>query len=158
VEAFERHLAIESEARQEDGESGKLALARTIAGTGSGGEGMPRLVAASVEDRLRRRYGPLHIASRVAQVDELLRQAEAVLAPLRERDARVRRELPVAAPWMPPALAVRIVDAAALSVSTLEGLVARLEAVRAGFAALPVDSTLSAAAPEPLRWADEAAA
>ena len=157
AEAFERQLTIESEARQEDGEAGKLALARANAGTDSAGEGMPRLVAAGAEERLRRRYGPLHVAARVGQVDELLRQAGDALAPLLEREARVRRELPAAAPWMPPELVTRIVEAAARSVSTLEGLVLRLRSLRAGFAALPVDPTLPGTAPEPLRWAGEAA-
>ena len=158
VEAFEQQLAIETQDREEDGEAGKLALARAIAGPAAGGEAMPRLRSAAAEDRMRRCYGPLHVAARVAQVEALRRQAEEALAPLREREARVRRELPGAAPWLPPELAARIVDAAARSTSNVEALAARARAACEGFAALPLDPALSAPAPEPVRWAGEATA
>jgi MoxR-like ATPase len=107
---------------------------------------------------MRPRYGPLHVAARVAQVEALMRQAEEALGPLRERDARVRRELPGAAPWLPPELAARIADAAARSVDHVEALAARARATREGFAALPVDPALAAPAAEPVRWAGEATA
>lgn len=152
VEAFEQQLAIEMQARQEDGEAGKLALARALAGPGNGDDPMPRLLAAGAEDRLRRRFGPLHVEARVAQIDALLRQAGDALAPLRVREALVRRELPDAAPWLPPTLVACVAEAAAASVATVEALVARLRALRVAFAALPVDAALTGPAPEPVRW------
>jgi MoxR-like ATPase len=158
VEAFEQQLAIEAQVPQEDGEAGKLALARSFAGAGGDDDPMPRLLAAGAEDRLRRRYGLLHVEARVAQVDALLRQAGEALVPLHARDALVRRELPRAAPWLPPALAARVDEAAAVSVGNVEALVARLQAVRAGFAALPVDAALASPVPEPVRWAGAEAA
>jgi MoxR-like ATPase len=160
VEAFEAQLHLESSARQEDGEAGKLALARSIGSsstTGAADEGgMLRLMAAAMERRAVPAYGPLHIAARVGQLDELRARAAGHLAPLRERAAGAEAALRQA-PWLPPALAARIAAGHAGSVVTVEALVARLDAVRAGFAALPVDPALAGGAPAPVAW-DEAAA
>jgi MoxR-like ATPase len=160
VEAFEAQLHLESSARQEDGEAGKLALARSIGSsstTGAADEGgMLRLMAAAMERRAVPAYGPLHIAARVGQLDELRARAAGHLAPLRERAAVAEAALRQA-PWLPPALAARIAAGHAGSVLTVEALVARLDAVRAGFAAMPVDPALAGGAPAPVAW-DEAAA
>lgn len=156
VEAFEQQLGLETTPRQDDGEAGKLALARAIAGPGDGSE-LTRIVSAKLEERLRPRYGPLHIAARVAQVDELLARCAAHLAPLRERAAATQTAL-ATAPWLPPELAARIAVAQMASVTTLEALLARLQSVREGFAALPLDAALADPAPAPLTWPDAAAA
>ncbi|HSV70820.1 MAG TPA: AAA family ATPase [Methylibium sp.] len=159
VEAFEAQFHLESSARQQDGEAGKLALARSIGNPSTSGAadegGMLRLMAAAMEHRAVPAYGPLHIAARVAQVDELLARAATHLAPLRERAAAAEAALREA-PWLPPALAARIAAGHAGSVATVEALLARLDAARAGFAALPVDPALAEAPPRPVKW-DEAA-
>ena len=155
IEAFEQQLGLETQAQQEDGDAGKLALARAIAGPGEGAS-LTRVFAATLEERMRRRYSPLHIEARVAQLDELLARTERHLAPLGQHaqamQSALRQQL-----WMPPALAGRIGRAHAASLQTVATLVGRLQVVRAGFAALPVDAALAASAPAPLRW-DEAAA
>jgi MoxR-like ATPase len=156
VEAFEAQLHLESSARQEDGEAGKLALARSIGDTSADEGGMLRLMAAAMERRAVPAYGPLHIAARVGQLDELRTRAAGHLAPLRERAAVAEAALRQA-PWLPPALAARIAAGHAGSVAGVAALVARLDAVRAGFAAMPVDPALAGGAPAPVAW-DEAAA
>lgn len=157
VEAFEQQLAIESQPRQADGESGKLALAQSIGGRDDGERGMARLVAAALEARARPHYGARHVAARVGQVDEVLAQAAAHLAPLQARAAAMDRTLQ-AAPWLPPMLAAQIATAHAASVRTVETLLARLQAARAGFAALPLDAAGPDNAPASIRWSDAATA
>jgi MoxR-like ATPase len=166
VEAFEAQLHLETTPRQDDGTAGKLALARSMPGVGdSDGSdpGMARMLSARLEERMRPQFGPLHIAARVAQADELLARTQAHLAPLREAAAQTAAEL-ARSPWLPPALARRIAAARAESVATVDSLRDRLQAVRAGFAALPVDPALAnpaavdpapAQRPAPIRW-DEA--
>lgn len=156
VEAFEQQFGIESQARQADGESGKMALAHAIGGL-EDGPGVARLVTAALEAQLQPRYGPRHIAARVAQLDELLARATAHLQPLRERAAAMDEALRDAL-WLPPALAEQIEAAHAASVQVVVALLARLQAVRTDFAALPVDAALAGDAPEPLRWSEAAAA
>ncbi len=155
VEAFEQQFGLEVRAQQEEGDAGKLALARSIAGPGDG-TGITRMVAARLEERLRRRYSPLHVQARVAQVAELRERASRHLAPLQARAESMQRGLEQQV-WMPPALAARIGQAHTTTLQTLAALVARIDAVQAGFAALPIDAALDSAAPIPLRW-DEAAA
>ena len=58
VEAFERQLEIESQAQQEEGDAGKLALARSIGSSTHGEGGMARLTTATLEDQRRKRYSP----------------------------------------------------------------------------------------------------
>jgi MoxR-like ATPase len=113
------------------------------------------MVTASLEARMLPRYGARHIAARVAQIDELLARADSHLQPLRDRAAAMDQALQQA-PWLPPALAAHIAAAHAASLQTMDALIARLQAVRADFAALPVDAATAGAAPAPVRW-DEAA-
>lgn len=155
VEAFEQQLGLETTPRQDDGEAGKLALARSIAGPGDGSE-MTRIVSATLEARLRPHYGPLHVEARVAQVDELLERAAAHLLPLRERALALQDALRQA-PWLPPALARRIAQAHEDSVQTVSDRVERLRLVRAGFAALPIDASLTGT-PRPVTWGEAQAA
>src|SRR5512139_2745000 len=78
VEAFEKQLEIERSMPADDGDdsAGKLALARAIGGAGGGpgdgGDGMLRIVSATLEARLARRWSPVHVQARTAQVDEVL--------------------------------------------------------------------------------------
>ncbi|WP_428421762.1 AAA family ATPase [Methylibium sp.] len=156
VEAFEQQFGIECQPRQDDGESGKMALAHAIGGLEEG-PGVTRLVTATLEARMQPRYGARHIAARVAQLDELLARATAHLQPLRSRAAAMDEALRDAL-WLPPALAARIAAAHAASVQVVEALLARLQTVRADFAALPVDAAAAGVAPAPVRWGEAAAA
>ncbi|HWH74557.1 MAG TPA: AAA family ATPase, partial [Methylibium sp.] len=157
VEAFERQLHLETSVKQDDGEAGKLALARAMADSAPDEGGMLRMMASAMERRAAPAYGPLHIAARTAQLDELSARAEGHLVPLRGRrdaaEAALRQ-----APWLPPALAQRIRQAHAASVANVEALLARLAVTRAGFAAMPVDPTLADGTPVPVVWDESALA
>jgi MoxR-like ATPase len=154
VEAFEKQHEIESTASPQDGEdtAGKMALARAISG-GSAAEGPLRIVSATLEEQLRRRYSPAHVAARLEQIDELLAQTrvrrEAVAAEAASLAQRLEGRL-----WLPPALARRWQAAHDQTLGTLDALIARWIAVRAAFATLPQDAALPSSAPEPLQLAE----
>lgn len=154
VQAFEQQLEIEQSAEPEagdDGAAGKLALARAIGG-GNEDAGMLRIVSRSLEAQVRRRWSSVHVAARLAQVDALRAdaaaeqaQAEAALADLQATLAgRV---------WVPPPLAARWTGAHAHTAAVRRALLQRLDAVRDGFASLPVDDTLPATEPAAVAWA-----
>jgi MoxR-like ATPase len=145
VQAFEKQWEIESTAQQEDGEAGKLALARSM-GAAADSNAMARFVSATLEDKLRRRYSPVHIEARVAQVDEALAGARAPHDALARQVSGLRGVLQ-SHRWVPPQLAQAIERTQAQSLATLQALLRRLEAVRQGFAALPVDDALAGQAP-----------
>ncbi|WP_119154963.1 AAA family ATPase [Caldimonas tepidiphila] len=155
VEAFEKQLELERSARQEgDQAAGKMALARSIAGSAE--TGITRIVAATLEERLRRRYSPVHVAARVAQVDEALVGAREFVAAQQARLDATRAAL-TGRVWLPPALARLVEDRLAAALATVQALAARLDAVRAGFAALPQDAALPAVAPQAVALARDAA-
>ena len=153
VEAFEKQLDLERRAEpdEDDGTAGKVALARAIGGgEDREGGGMMRLVARHLEEGRHRRYSPVHVAARVAQV-------EAAIAPARERREAVREAADALAArlqgrlWMPPAVSGRLLGAHAHTLAVLDGLLARLQACRDGYAALPVDAARTdAPEPEPI--------
>ncbi len=151
VEAFEKQLEIEQSAPPEDdaGDAGKLALARTIGRgeTGAAGASMPRIVSERLEARSRRRYSPVHVAARTAQVDEVLAQSRAARQAL---DAERAQLVTALAPrlWLPPTLGLRWLGAQERTLQLLDDLVARLEIARAGFASLPLDAAAPAVAPD----------
>ena len=149
VEAFEKQLEIERSMPAEgaDDSAGKLALARSIGSAGDGG--MLRIVSSALEDAMRRRWSPVHVAARLAQVDEVMQRAAEPLALWRERQRALQQALD-ARLWLPPSLAASLLGNLAHNVSVLEGLLDRLAATRAGFAALPVDESLPQSAPEPI--------
>ncbi|HEX7385608.1 MAG TPA: AAA family ATPase [Burkholderiaceae bacterium] len=151
VEAFEAQLQVEQSAPAEDGDdtAGKLALARSVGGA-SEGNAMLRIVSETLEAQSRRRWSPVHLAARLAQVDEVL-QGKARPA----RDAVSARAVALARAlegrvWLPPELAARLRANLAHTLGVLDGLLARLAAVRAGFAALPEDASLAAEVPAPV--------
>lgn len=152
VEAFERQLDIEVSAPAEDSgagdEAGKLALARAI-GQGDTGEAMPRLRSERLESKLRRRWSPVHVATRLAQLDEVLAQATAGLEDAQQRQAQLHDSLRRRV-FLPPGLAARLSAAREGEVRVLDDLCTRLRAARAGFAKLPVDEALPAEVPEPV--------
>jgi MoxR-like ATPase len=159
VEAFEKQLEVEQSAPPEDdagstdgtGGTGKLALARAIGrgDTGVAEASMPRIVSERLEARSRRRYSPVHVAARTAQVDEVLAQSRAARQTLDAERAQLAAAL---APrlWLPPALGLRWIGAHERTLQVLDDLVARLEIARAGFATLPLGAAAPAVAPAPV--------
>jgi MoxR-like ATPase len=147
VEAFEQQLQVEQQLPADEGDdgAGKMALARALGAREAEG-GPMRIVAAALEERLRRRFSPVHVAARLAQVDELVgRVAQARQTVQAERDAlqvRLAGRL-----WLPPEFAQRWLGAHDQTLQRLDELAARLAAGRAGFAALPVDDELPAITP-----------
>ena len=159
VTAFEKQLEIEQrlpadEGGSADDDAGKLALARSL-GAQDGGEangGMQRILSARLEDKLRRRFSPVHVAARLAQVDAIARRAgDATAAVQAQHDALAQRLAHRL--WLPPALAEGWLGAHRQTLAKLAGLSERLAATRAGFAAHPVDEALPAVAPAPVALA-----
>lgn len=152
VEAFEHQLGLEQQAQNEttdDGGAGKIALAKSLGGTADGE--MLRIVSATLEAHLRKRYSAVHVAMRVAQANEVMAIARGHAHGLRiELDALVNALQ--GRLWLPPELALQWVEAKQGTLTMLETLVARLAAARAGYGALPLDEALPALAPEPVAW------
>ncbi len=160
VDAFEKQLEIESLAQAQEGDdsAGKLALARSIGvpqgdpaeGGGASGEGeMLRIMSASLEAHLRKRWSTAHVAARVAQVGEVLEVAR------QRRDEVASRSDALCARvcdrvWLPPTVSAQWLQNQQQTIDLLAGLAARLAQIRAGFAALPVDALQAAEAPEPI--------
>ena len=149
VEAFEKQLDLETRMQQEEGDAGKIALARSIGQTMEE-RGMARLVSERLEARMRRHYSPVHVQARIAQLDEALGPLAGRLDALALRadavETAAQRHL-----WLPPTLARALVQRWRAALTLLQGLHARLEATRAGFASLPIDEALAAETPEPVR-------
>ena len=163
VTAFEKQLDLEqrlpaAESDSPDDSAGKLALARAIglgeragdADAGStepgGDAGLQRIRARALEDRLRRRFSPVHIAARSAQVEALRQRADDARASVQQAHDRLALRLAHRL-WVPPALAQEWLGAHRQTLATLAGLQVRLASTQDGFAALPVDAQLPAMAP-----------
>ncbi|MEX8492904.1 MAG: ATPase, partial [Sphaerotilus sp.] len=136
-----------AEAEDGGGTAGKLALARAIGGSQDDG-GMARLMTASLEAHTHRRYSPVHIAARLAQVDEITGPAAAHWTQVHQEATALADRLHDRL-WVPAPVVERLLGAHTHTLATLDGLLARLEATRAGFAALPVDAPVADAAPAP---------
>jgi MoxR-like ATPase len=155
VQAFEKQLEVELSLPPEnaqDDSAGKLSLARAIAGPTDEG-GLLRVVSAALEDHLKRRFSPVHVAARVAQVDDLLARVESVRqtasAALSTLQGRLAGRL-----WLPPERAAAWCGAHGQTLAAASALADRLQAVRTGFALLKVDDSLPAIAPAPVILAD----
>ena len=153
LQAFERQLGIEQSLGDEgsDDAAGKLALLRAI-GRGDIADdaepGMQRWVSERLEARLRRRFSPVHVQARVAQVAELEAQvAAARTASAAQADAQARAL--AARVWLPPALRAQLDGAFAQALSLLDQFALRLKAVREGFAELPLKDGDAAEPPPP---------
>lgn len=89
------------------------------------------------------------MAARVAQVDEVLAAAsqrrDAVAAHCEALRARVRDRV-----WLPPTVSAQWLHDQQQTVDLLAALAARLAAIRAGFAALPIDAHQAAEVPKPI--------
>ena len=112
---------------------------------------MLRIVSASLEAHLRKHYSPVHVAARVAQVDAVLVSARghalALHGELGALQQAVHGRL-----WLPPELADSLIDTKRNTAVMLDGLVARLSAARASYAALPLDDRLPQDTPQPVAW------
>ena len=128
-----------------DDSAGKLALARTLSGNTEDG-GMTRLLSAVLEEKMRRRFSPVHLAARLAQVDEVIERVATARAPVQAAldalQARLAGRL-----WLPPELAEAWLSAHRHTLAVLDALRARLQHTRAGFAALPADEQVPAITP-----------
>ena len=155
VEAFERQLDLEQRANPDEADSaaGKMALAQAMSPRGEPeGSGMTRLMSQTLEAQLVQRYSPAHVAARVAQLDEVLAGAR----PRRVAAAQAHQQLAAQLAgrlWCPPSLVRGWLAVLADSHDSLAQLVARGEAARAGFAALPLDDQAPPQAPAPLSLA-----
>ena len=102
--------------------------------------------------QLVQRYSPAHVAARVAQLDEVLAGAR----PRRVAAAQAHQQLAAQLAghlWCPPSLVRGWLAVLADSHDSLAQWVARGEAARAGFAALPLDDQAPPQAPAPLSLA-----
>lgn len=160
VQAFEQQLDIEVQAPADDvaapaDDAGKLATARQLGAQGAGGNtaGDPltsmRLVSTVLQERQRKRYGRLHVDTRVAQVREVAERADAAIAELSQAEAAWAARL-AARLWWPPSLATTALAGPRETLARLRDLRARLAQCADGFAALPLDAASAAAAPSAL--------
>ena len=156
VSAFEKQLDIEQRLPAEDDGSGegagKVALARSLGGSDDP-QGMARILSATLEDRARRRFSPVHLAARQAQVAAVAARAAAATGQVQSAHGTLAAQCAQRL-WLPPSLAAGWLAVHADTLARLAGLQARLAATALGFAAQPVDDTLPAVAPPPVAWSD----
>jgi MoxR-like ATPase len=154
VQAFETQLDIEASAPADDADddaAGKLAIARAIGLGERDDDPQPnaqRIVSARLEDKLRRRWSPVHIRCRVEQIEEIEAQVAASRADVHSR-AQAQASALATRVWMPPSLCAHLAEAHAKALSMLDAFATRLAATRVGFAALPCDEQATAA-PAPI--------
>ena len=149
VEAFEKQLEIELSM---PAEATTTAPASSHWHAPSAARARAACCASSpsaLEDAMRRRWSPLHVAARLAQVDEVMQRAGEPLGALRAQAAELQAALDGRI-WLPPSLAATLRGNLQRTIALLESLLARLVAVRAGFAAMLLDETLPQVEPEPV--------
>ncbi len=110
------------------------------------------ILAATLEDRQRRRFSPVHVAARLAQVDAVAQRAADARAAVQAQHDGLAQRLAHRL-WLPPALADGWLGAHREALATLASFSNRLAATRAGFAAHPVDDGLPAITPAPVTLA-----
>lgn len=141
AQAFAQQLELEQSAGElAFDDSGKLALARQLAGADSGalGEGAPRLSAFS----RARRYSAAHIGARVAQVSAVIERVDHWLqgADRHARDLAIGLSAGV---WLSPTFADRAVETFHDSVARVRAAQERLMVAREAFCALPVNEAVA---------------
>ncbi len=158
VTAFEKQLELEQRLPDDaddrtEADAGKLALARAIGAAqvstdrdSDSQRVMQRIRAAPLEERQRRAFSPVHVATRLAQVGAVAARAAsagaAVQAAHDSLAARLAGRL-----WLPPSLAQAWLGAHQQTLATLAGLQGRLQACQGGFASHRIDPGLTDAAP-----------
>jgi MoxR-like ATPase len=148
VEGFAKQLQVEQQmdAREGDDAAGKLALAKAIGGGRD--DGMLRIASEQLEAWSRKRFSPLHVAARLAQLDELVAPARAHRDEVQARHDALAEKL-AGRLWLAPELRDALLGAHRTTLGVLDDLLARVGMLRDGFAALPVDATLPPAQPPP---------
>ncbi|MEZ5662788.1 MAG: AAA family ATPase [Burkholderiaceae bacterium] len=156
AQAFEQQLDVErrAPADAQDDSAGKLALARAIAGPTSESE-----LVRITSERAHRRYGELHIRSRVAQVIEVQQRVTTL-----QNEVHVTAEAACAQAgehaWLPPTWLEHIRQTHAGRCAQVDHLAARFDELHAGFAGLPrlaeeqadEQAGLAGRAPAPVTW------
>jgi len=149
VRAFEKQFETESTAQPQDdsGGAGKLALARAISPQGQAAPDSEML--RIVSDRARRRYSRVHVDARVAQVAEM---RDSALATCDAARATERAAMAGAAThlWLPPGWRARVAAVHRSNTALAQAMLRDLEQLVQGFASLPLDPSLDAAAPAPI--------
>ncbi len=148
VEAFEAQAALEQQAEDLDyDEDGRLRFSAELAADVNDAKGASQAVRMSYQRQ--RRYGELHIAARVRQVDELASRladgAAALAASRAELAAYTRQSI-----WMDPEFAAQADANLAASGDAIEALRARALAAREAFLALPRREADPGTVPEPV--------
>lgn len=150
AQAFEKQLEIESVAQSMDDDgAGKLALARAISGEAAAREGD---LVRMVSERALRRYSPVHVQARVAQVGEALARARRTLADV-QAAAEASASRAGAHLWLPPSWLQRVLALHQSNRQQALALVEQLQQLEQGFADLPVDPGADARLPEPVELA-----
>jgi MoxR-like ATPase len=152
VAAFEKQLEIEQSAVPEeiDNSAGKLALARAMGGDTD--TGMTRIVSERLQAQMRRRYSPVHVATRVAQLAEVQARVDTAHAATQAAQQALQQVLHNSL-WLPPELPQRWLARHDQALVMLQGLAERLATTQAGYAALPLREDAAARAeapPEPV--------
>jgi MoxR-like ATPase len=149
TQAFEQQLDTEQRAPTEvqDNSAGKLALARAIAGPEAGHTELERITS----ERAHRRYSPVHIQARVAQCDALLQRLTTLFDDLSATASRVTGQARSHV-WLPPSWLEHIRAVHEQRCAAVAHWLAQMQAVRQGFAALPVDEAAEPVVPEPVTW------
>jgi MoxR-like ATPase len=149
VAAFETQLEAELKANDLDyDEAGRLKfsaseLADEI-GDAKGGAAAPRISYSR-----RRRYGELHIAARVRQVDSLLERIAAYAAEIATQRAGLGAYAAQSL-WLDQDLTARAAANLEATAAAIDELAMRARAARAGFLALPRLETDNGKIPEPV--------
>lgn len=149
VAAFEQQLDIErrAPADAQDDSAGKLALARAISAPNSGESEMVRITS----ERAQCRYSPVHVAARVEQCETLLGQLGDVHDDLHNTAAQVIQDAR-GHDWLPPSWLEQIEGVHAQRCEAIAQWLSRLQSVRQGFSALPLNAEAHALPPEPVTW------
>ncbi len=141
TQAFAQQLELEQSAAElAFDDSGKLALARQLAGADSSamGHSAPRLSAFS----RARRYSAAHIGARVAQISAVIDRVDVWL----EDADRHARDLAVglsAVVWLPPTFAERAAGTFRVSAERVRAAREQLNMLREAFRSLPINEEIA---------------
>ncbi|GAA6143493.1 AAA family ATPase [Hydrogenophaga sp. 5NK40-0174] len=157
AQAFEQQLDVEQRAPadSQDDSAGKLALARAISGPGGSESELVRITS----DLAHKRYGDLHVRTRVLQMADVINRAESVMA-LVEDTMDVTLGAMAAHYWLPSSWRERIEANHRARAAQVRHLRDRLLVTQASFAGLPrLDESdpMAAVPPAAVAWGDDVA-
>ncbi|MCP5264525.1 MAG: AAA family ATPase [Burkholderiaceae bacterium] len=152
VQAFEKQLELERSATElAFDDAGKLSLMRRRS-TEDGsdlGDSAPRISAFS----RGRRYSATHVAARLSQIDDVVRQFDGYLHAAKEHSTSVEARL-AAHLWVPARVAQRVADVLAATAARVTELRSVLMQVREGYFGLPLTEDDNDVAPNPVQILD----